>query len=78
VQLVLDPVKDYLPAPQFVQPSVDVDAEVFVDYCPAGHCCVTHDVLEPAIENLPNSQSVQPSVFEVAVSKVDYCPAGHS
>jgi len=47
MQLVFRPFSDYLPAPQFVQPSVFDVAAILVEYCPAGHSCVVQLVFTP-------------------------------
>jgi len=66
-----------VPNAQFVQPSVLDIAEKLVEYCPAGHSCVSQVVLDPVPDHLPAPQSVHPSVADVAAILVEYCPAGH-
>lgn len=69
---------EYLPIPQSVHPSVVDVAAALVEYWPAGHDCVSHEVLDPISDHLPVPQSVHPSDADVAAVVVDFCPAGHS
>jgi hypothetical protein len=44
---VFCPVPEYLPYPQFVQPSEEEVAASKVDYCPAGQFWAVQEVLTP-------------------------------
>lgn len=47
MQLVLEPVNDYYPAPQSLQPSVLEVAAASVEYCPEGHAWSSQLILGP-------------------------------